>query len=182
MQPCPLFFGAVATLRARGFPVGWRRRAKVPILVLNATTLNTGHNWQFTASWMGEPPAGIDREIDGNYRLRRMYYDEAPRRYQRMQEEKKPMPSLVLIDGGLGQLHAAAQALEGLEIINQPLAAIAKREEIIYIYGQENDPVVLDHHSPVLHLVQMIRDEAHRFAQHYHHMLRKKRTFDEERS
>ena len=78
------------------------------------------------------------------------------------------MPSLVLIDGGLGQLHAAAQALEALEIINQPLAAIAKREEIIYVYGQEDDPVVLDHHSPVLHLVQMIRDEAHRFAVTFH--------------
>ncbi len=90
------------------------------------------------------------------------------RRYQRLQEEKKPMPSLVLIDGGLGQLHAAAQALEALEIINQPLAAIAKREEIIYVYGQEDDPVVLDHHSPVLHLVQMIRDEAHRFAVTFH--------------
>jgi len=90
------------------------------------------------------------------------------RRYQRLQEEKKPLPSLVLIDGGLGQLHAAAQALEALEIINQPLAAIAKREEIIYVYGQENDPVVLDYHSPVLHLVQMIRDEAHRFAVTFH--------------
>ena len=90
------------------------------------------------------------------------------RRYQRVQEEKKPMPSLVLIDGGLGQLHAAAQALEALEIINQPLAAIAKREEIIYVQGQEDDPVVLDHHSPVLHLVQMIRDEAHRFAVTFH--------------
>jgi len=95
------------------------------------------------------------------------------RRYQRLLEEtktqgKKTMPSLVLIDGGLGQLHAAAQALEALEIINQPLAAIAKREEIIYVYGQEDDPVVLDHHSPVLHLVQMIRDEAHRFAVTFH--------------
>src|ERR1035437_159333 len=90
------------------------------------------------------------------------------RRYQRLQEEKKPMPSLVLIDGGLGQLHAAAQAIEALEIINQPLAAIAKREEIIYVHGQEDDPVVLDHHSPVLHLVQMIRDEAHRFAVTFH--------------
>ncbi|MGA7079732.1 MAG: excinuclease ABC subunit UvrC [Terriglobales bacterium] len=95
------------------------------------------------------------------------------RRYKRLCEEKKPegkhpMPSLVLIDGGLGQLHAAAQALEALEIINQPLAAIAKREEIIYVYGQEDDPVVLDHHSPVLHLVQMIRDEAHRFAVTFH--------------
>jgi excinuclease ABC subunit C len=100
------------------------------------------------------------------------------RRYKRLCEEKKleetkldgkkPMPSLVLIDGGLGQLHAAAQALEALEIINQPLAAIAKREEIIYVYGQEDEPVVLDHHSPVLHLVQMIRDEAHRFAVTFH--------------
>jgi len=90
------------------------------------------------------------------------------RRYKRTQEEKKPMPSLVLIDGGIGQLHSAAQALEALEIINQPLASIAKREEIIYVYGQEDDPVVLDHHSPVLHLVQMIRDEAHRFAVTFH--------------
>jgi excinuclease ABC subunit C len=99
------------------------------------------------------------------------------RRYKRLYDEKKneklpdgksPMPSLVLIDGGLGQLHAAAQALEALEIINQPLAAIAKREEIIYVYGQEDDPVVLDHHSPVLHLVQQIRDEAHRFAVTFH--------------
>ena len=55
------------------------------------------------------------------------------RRYKRLQEEKKPMPSLVLIDGGLGQLHAAAEALESLGIMNQPLAAIAKREEIIYV-------------------------------------------------
>src|SRR5262249_41709758 len=75
------------------------------------------------------------------------------RRYKRIQDEKKPMPSLVLIDGGLGQLHAAADALDALQIINQPLASIAKREEIVYVYGQESEPVVLDHHSPVLHLV-----------------------------
>lgn len=56
----------------------WRRAAKIPILILNATTLNTGHNWQFTASWMGEPPSSIDSEVDGNYRLRRMYYEDAP--------------------------------------------------------------------------------------------------------
>ncbi|HEX6291488.1 MAG TPA: tetratricopeptide repeat-containing protein [Herpetosiphonaceae bacterium] len=56
----------------------WRRAAKVPILILNATTLNTGHNWQFTASWMGEPPASINSEIDSNDQLRRMYYWEAP--------------------------------------------------------------------------------------------------------
>ncbi|HEY7098213.1 MAG TPA: excinuclease ABC subunit UvrC [Terriglobales bacterium] len=97
------------------------------------------------------------------------------RRYKRVQEEKKKMPSLVLIDGGLGQLHAAAQAMESLEIINQPLASIAKREEIIYVCGQENEPVVLDHHSPVLHLVQLIRDEAHRFAVTFHRKRRQMR-------
>jgi len=90
------------------------------------------------------------------------------RRYKRLQDENKPMPSLVLIDGGLGQLHAAAEALDALEIINQPLAAIAKREEILYVYGQEKDPIALDHHSPVLHLIQLIRDEAHRFAVTFH--------------
>src|ERR1700724_4628829 len=97
------------------------------------------------------------------------------RRYKRLQEKKKPMPSLVLIDGGLGQLHAAAEALSSLEIINQPLAAIAKREEIIYVLGQEDEPVVLDHHSPVLHLVQLIRDEAHRFAVTFHRKRRQMR-------
>src|SRR5947199_2024767 len=75
------------------------------------------------------------------------------RRYARVQKEKQKMPSLILIDGGVGQLHAAAQALESLQIVNQPLASIAKREEIIYVYGQEDDAVVLDRHSPVLHLV-----------------------------
>jgi excinuclease ABC subunit C len=90
------------------------------------------------------------------------------RRYKRLCEEKKTFPSLILIDGGLGQLHAAAEALDALEIINQPLAAIAKREEIIYVYGQEDEPIALDHHSPVLHLVQQIRDEAHRFAVTFH--------------
>jgi excinuclease ABC subunit C len=95
------------------------------------------------------------------------------RRYKRIQDEKlldqkKQMPSLILIDGGLGQLHAAADALASLQVINQPLASIAKREEIIYVCGQESEPVVLDHHNPVLHLVQLIRDEAHRFAVTFH--------------
>ena len=90
------------------------------------------------------------------------------RRYSRVQKEEQKMPSVVLIDGGIGQLHAAAEALEALGIVNQPLASIAKREEIIYIQGQEDEPVVLDRHSPVLHLVQLIRDEAHRFAVTFH--------------
>jgi excinuclease ABC subunit C len=97
------------------------------------------------------------------------------RRYKRIQEDKKEMPSLILIDGGLGQLHAAAESLSSLQIINQPLASIAKREEIIYVCGQENEPIVLDHHNPVLHLVQLIRDEAHRFAVTFHRKRRQMR-------
>jgi excinuclease ABC subunit C len=97
------------------------------------------------------------------------------RRYRRVLEEKKPMPSLILIDGGIGQLHAAADALESLQIINQPLASIAKKEEILYIYGQENEPCKLDRHNPVLHLIQQIRDETHRFAVTFHRLRRGKR-------
>jgi excinuclease ABC subunit C len=97
------------------------------------------------------------------------------RRYRRLQEEQKPMPSLILIDGGIGQLHAAAEALEALQIINQPLASIAKKEEILYIYGREDEPCILDHHSPVLHLIQQIRDETHRFAVTFHRLRRGKR-------
>jgi excinuclease ABC subunit C len=95
------------------------------------------------------------------------------RRYARLLEEKERKPeagtkTLVLVDGGLGQLHAAAEALEAFGITDQPLASIAKREEWIYVYGQEDEPVVLDKFSPVLHLVQQVRDEAHRFAVTFH--------------
>jgi excinuclease ABC subunit C len=98
------------------------------------------------------------------------------RRYRRVQEEQKPMPSLVLIDGGIGQLHAAAAALEQLEIINQPLASIAKKEEVIYVLGQENEPIQLERSSPILHLIQQIRDETHRFAVTFHRQRRTART------
>ena len=97
------------------------------------------------------------------------------RRYRRLLEEKKDFPGLILIDGGIGQLHAAAQALESLQIINQPMASIAKKEEILYVFGQEDEPVVLDRHSPVLHLIQQIRDETHRFAVTFHRQRRGKR-------
>jgi excinuclease ABC subunit C len=97
------------------------------------------------------------------------------RRYRRLQEEQKALPSLILIDGGIGQLHAAAHALDALQIINQPLAAIAKKEEVLYVYGQEDEPCVLDRHSPVLHLIQQIRDETHRFAVTFHRERRGKR-------
>ena len=97
------------------------------------------------------------------------------RRYKRVLEENKSLPSLILIDGGIGQLHAAAEALESLAIINQPLASIAKKEEILYFYGQENEPIKLDRHNPVLHLIQQIRDETHRFAVTFHRQRRGKR-------
>ncbi|MBC7924910.1 MAG: excinuclease ABC subunit UvrC [Bryobacteraceae bacterium] len=90
------------------------------------------------------------------------------RRYSKLREENTAMPSVVLVDGGLGQLHAAAEALESIGVLNQPLASIAKREEWIYVLGQEDEPVILDKFSPVLHIVQQIRDEAHRFAVTFH--------------
>jgi excinuclease ABC subunit C len=102
------------------------------------------------------------------------------RRYKRLQDDKKPFPSLILIDGGLGQLHAAYAALEEIGVTLQPLASIAKREEIIYVYGQEHEPVVLDRRSPVLHLMQKIRDESHRFAVTYHRKRRQMRDRDSE--
>jgi excinuclease ABC subunit C len=102
------------------------------------------------------------------------------RRYKRLLDDKKDFPSLILIDGGLGQLHSAADALAEIGVTLQPLASIAKREEIIYVYGQENDPVVLDRRSPVLHLVQKIRDESHRFAVTYHRKRRQIRDRESE--
>jgi excinuclease ABC subunit C len=102
------------------------------------------------------------------------------RRYKRVKEAGETMPSLILIDGGLGQLHSAFQALEELGFTTQPLASIAKREEVIYVYGNEDEPVVLDRRSPVLHLVQQIRDESHRFAIGYHRKRREMRDRDSE--
>ncbi len=95
-------------------------------------------------------------------------------------KEPATMPSLILIDGGLGQLHAAAEALESLGFTSQPLASIAKKEEVIYVHGSEDEPIVLDRRSPVLHLVQLIRDESHRFAVGYHRQRRAMRDRDSE--
>ncbi|MGH9698440.1 MAG: excinuclease ABC subunit UvrC [Candidatus Acidiferrales bacterium] len=117
-------------------------------------------------------PPGADKDAG---RLRDDFAsmrEAVERRYRRVQLEHKPMPSLILIDGGIGQLHAAAQALDKLEIINQPLASIAKKEEILYVLGRETEPIVLDRHSPVLHLIQQIRDETHRFAVTFHRQRR----------
>jgi predicted acylesterase/phospholipase RssA len=90
--------------RGDGFSLryeNWLREAKVPVLVLNATTLNTGHSWQFTASWMGEPPSTVDERVDGSRRLRRVYYRDAPR----VEELREPT---------LGQAVAASACVPGL--------------------------------------------------------------------
>jgi excinuclease ABC subunit C len=107
------------------------------------------------------------------------------RRYKRLQDEKKQFPSLILIDGGVGQLHAAYAALaeNGIQpgVPGEPaLASIAKREEVLYVHGQESEPIVLDRRSPVLHLVQTIRDESHRFAVTYHRKRREMRDRESE--
>jgi excinuclease ABC subunit C len=109
----------------------------------------------------------IIREVEGNDDFACMR-EVVTRRYSRLLGEGKPLPGLVLVDGGLGQLHAAAEALEALGLAGQPLASIAKREEIIYVFGQEDEPYRLDRFSPILRLIQSIRDEAHRFAITFH--------------
>jgi excinuclease ABC subunit C len=135
--------------------------------IQGAETVGSMVVWQDGGMRNSEYRKFIIRSVDGVDDFAAMR-EVVTRRYKRLCEEEKPLPSLILVDGGLGQLHAAAEALESLGLIAQPLASIAKREEIIYVYGQESEPVVLDRHSPVLHLVQQIRDEAHRFAVTYH--------------
>ena len=85
----------------------------------------------------------------------------------------------MLIDGGIGQLHSAAAALESIGVINQPLASVAKKEEIVYVQAK-TAPIKMARNNEALRLLQQVRDESHRFAQHYHHILRSKRTFDED--
>jgi excinuclease ABC subunit C len=124
------------------------------------------------------PPAAPANEARASARLMRDDFasirEAVGRRYRRVLAEKKSLPSLVLIDGGIGQLHAAAEALESLGVAEQPLASIAKKEEILYVKGRENEPIRLDHHSPILHLIQQIRDETHRFAITFHRHRRTK--------
>jgi len=101
------------------------------------------------------------------------------RRIQGLQERDEPFPDIFLIDGGKGQLGAALDAFQALGVTPPTVIALAKQEEEIYVPGRP-DPIVLRRRSFSLRLLQYVRDEAHRFAQHYHHMLRGKRTFGEE--
>jgi excinuclease ABC subunit C len=113
-----------------------------------------------------------------------MIAEVVKRRYKYAMAGEELWPDLVLIDGGLGHLHAAQTALQQIinqksEIGNLKLAAIAKREEEIYLQGTSK-PLKLPAHSPVLKLLQYVRDEAHRFAQHYFHILRRKKLLNTE--
>jgi len=97
------------------------------------------------------------------------------RRYRDAGAGQELYPDVILIDGGLGQLHAAQQAFEQLDVQPPMVIALAKREELIYVRAK-SEPIRLGRENPGLRLCQAVRDEAHRFAQHYHHTLRRKRT------
>jgi excinuclease ABC subunit C len=97
-----------------------------------------------------------------------------------LEQDESNLPDLVLVDGGRGQLAAAILALDELGLEGQRVAAIAKKEEVLFVKGQENRGITLPKDSPVLHLIQRMRDEAHRFAVTYHRKRRELRDFDSE--
>ena len=101
------------------------------------------------------------------------------RRIKGLQERDEPFPDIWLIDGGKGQLSSALAAFESLKVVPPTVIALAKREEEIYVQGR-SEPIVLSRRSFALRLLQYVRDEAHRFAQHYHHLLRTKRTLGDD--
>jgi excinuclease ABC subunit C len=108
----------------------------------------------------------------------RSIHEVVSRRFARLHEESEVFPDVLLIDGGKGQLNAALAAFTELGIKPPAMLSIAKREEELYIPEQEL-PLKLSRHSYALRLLQYVRDEAHRFAQHYHHLLRRKSTLGE---
>ncbi|MEO0397330.1 MAG: excinuclease ABC subunit UvrC, partial [Cyanobacteria bacterium P01_A01_bin.137] len=119
------------------------------------------------------------------YRIRTVGNDDymairevVSRRYRDAGAGEELYPDVILIDGGLGQLHAALEAFETLPVRPPMVISLAKKEELIYAQ-QRGEPIRLGRENPGLKLCQAIRDEAHRFAQHYHHILRRKRLLDE---
>jgi excinuclease ABC subunit C len=101
------------------------------------------------------------------------------RRFQRLEENNEAQPDILLIDGGKGQLNAAMAAFDMLHISPPTVLSLAKREELVHICGVD-EPLRLSRHSYALRLLQYVRDEAHRFAQHYHHILRRKSQLGDE--
>jgi len=142
----------------------------------------------------GETVASLVQFIDGlpfkpgykRYRIRtvegiddfRSIHEVVSRRFARLVREGEPLPDVFLVDGGKGQLSAALDALESLGVTPPCIISLAKREEEIFLPGR-SEPLRLSRDSYSLRLLEYVRDEAHRFAQHYHHLLRGKRAFDE---
>ena len=141
----------------------------------------------------GETVASLVQFIDGlpfkhgykRYRIRSVegvddfasMREVVTRRFRRLSQEGDAFPDLLLIDGGKGQLNAAIQAMRDIGVTPPTTISLAKREEEIYVPGQD-EPHRLSRHSYALRLLQYVRDESHRFAQHYHHTLRRKSQFD----
>lgn len=107
----------------------------------------------------------------------RSIHEVVSRRFRRLDDEMNQQPDILLIDGGKGQLNAAASAFRSQDITPPVLLSLAKRDEEIFLPGSQ-EPLKLSRHSFALRLLQYVRDEAHRFAQHYHHILRNKSHFD----
>lgn len=142
----------------------------------------------------GETVASVVQFLDGlpfkpgyrRYRVRgvagiddfRSIHEVIARRYKRLSEEDEVFPDILLIDGGKGQLNAALAAFRDQEITPPAILSLAKQEEEIFLPG-ESESVRLSRHSYALRLLQYVRDEAHRFAQHYHHILRRKSQLGE---
>ena len=105
-------------------------------------------------------------------------HEVVARRFQRLRDEGEVFPDILLIDGGKGQLNAALAAFSALEIEPPTVVSLAKRLEEVFVPGAE-EPLRLARHSFALRLLQYVRDEAHRFAQHYHHILRRRSTLGE---
>jgi excinuclease ABC subunit C len=143
----------------------------------------------------GETVASVVQFLDGlpfkpgyrRYKIRgvagiddfRSIHEVIARRYRRLSDNDEVFPDILLIDGGKGQLNAALAAFRDQEITPPTLLSLAKQDEEIFLPG-ESDPLRLSRHSFALRLLQYVRDEAHRFAQHYHHVLRRKSQLDEQ--
>ncbi|MEC8162499.1 MAG: UvrB/UvrC motif-containing protein, partial [Planctomycetota bacterium] len=141
----------------------------------------------------GETVASLVQFLDGlpfkpgyrRYRIRdvegiddfRSIHEVVARRFKRLYDEQQVYPDILLIDGGKGQLNAAMAAFKELEIPAPTVLSLAKRDEEIFLPGK-SEPLRLSRHAFALRLLQYVRDEAHRFAQHYHHILRRKSQFD----
>ncbi len=118
------------------------------------------------------------RSVDGGNDDYASIREVVSRRYREAGQGHELYPDLIIIDGGLGQLHAALEALEDLPLQPPKVIALAKKDELIYT-ARRSEPIKLGRENYGLKLCQAIRDEAHRFAQHYHHILRRKKTLGE---